>query len=389
MKIKTYNKISKKGLSLFPLTYEISDATSGEDAIVVRSASLLDMEFDENLKAIARAGAGVNNIPLDVCSQKGIVVFNTPGANANAVKELVIAAMIMSARPIFPAMEWVQTLGESNDLTKAIEKGKSNFVGPELVGKRIGVIGLGAIGIKVANFALHLGMEVYGYDPFISVESAWSLSKHVNHARKIEEIYKKCDFITLHLPENTTTKKMLNEESLKLMKNGTRILNFARGGLVDSKAMINAVEKGKVASYITDFPTVEMLGRKNIYAIPHLGASTPESEENCAMMAVKQLVDFLDNGNIANSVNLPTTVMERGEGVRFVFIHRNVPNMIAQITNVFSKASMNIDNLINKSKNEMAVTLVDTLCLEVDMILDELKNIDQMLSVRVIRGRDV
>lgn len=384
MKIKTYNKISKKGTTLFPQNYEVSDGVTGEDAILVRSASLLELEFDENLKAIARAGAGVNNIPIDACSEKGIVVFNTPGANANAVKELVIAALIMSARPIFPAMDWVQTLGESEELTKTIEKGKSNFVGPELAGKRIGVIGLGAIGIKVANFALHLGMEVYGYDPFISVESAWSLSKHVNHARKIEEIYKKCDFITLHLPENATTKNMLNEESLKLMKNGTRILNFARGGLVDSKAMINAVEKGKVASYMTDFPTVEMLGRKNIYAVPHLGASTPESEENCAVMAVKQLVDFLGHGDIVNSVNLPTTLMERGNGVRFVFIHRNVPNMIAQITNVFSKSSINIDNLINKSKNELAVTLVDALCTDYEAILCELKKIDQMLSVRAI-----
>lgn len=384
MKIKTYNKISKKGTTLFPQNYEVSDGVTGEDAILVRSASLLELEFDENLKAIARAGAGVNNIPIDACSEKGIVVFNTPGANANAVKELVIAALIMSARPIFPAMDWVQTLGESEELTKTIEKGKSNFVGPELAGKRIGVIGLGAIGIKVANFALHLGMEVYGYDPFISVESAWSLSKHVNHARKIEEIYKKCDFITLHLPENATTKNMLNEESLKLMKNGTRILNFARGGLVDSKAMINAVEKGKVASYMTDFPTVEMLGRKNIYAVPHLGASTPESEENCAVMAVKQLVDFLEHGDIVNSVNLPTTLMERGNGVRFVFIHRNVPNMIAQITNVFSKSSINIDNLINKSKNELAVTLVDALCTDYEAILCELKKIDQMLSVRAI-----
>lgn len=384
MKIKTYNKISKKGTTLFPQNYEVSDGVTGEDAILVRSASLLELEFDENLKAIARAGAGVNNIPIDACSEKGIVVFNTPGANANAVKELVIAALIMSARPIFPAMDWVQTLGESEELTKTIEKGKSNFVGPELAGKRIGVIGLGAIGIKVANFALHLGMEVYGYDPFISVESAWSLSKHVNHARKIEEIYKKCDFITLHLPENANTKNMLNEESLKLMKNGTRILNFARGGLVDSKAMINAVEKGKVASYMTDFPTVEMLGRKNIYAVPHLGASTPESEENCAVMAVKQLVDFLEHGDIVNSVNLPTTLMERGNGVRFVFIHRNVPNMIAQITNVFSKSSINIDNLINKSKNELAVTLVDALCTDYEAILCELKKIDQMLSVRAI-----
>lgn len=384
MKIKTYNKISKKGTTLFPQNYEVSDGVTGEDAILVRSASLLELAFDENLKAIARAGAGVNNIPIDACSEKGIVVFNTPGANANAVKELVIAALIMSARPIFPAMDWVQTLGESEELTKTIEKGKSNFVGPELAGKRIGVIGLGAIGIKVANFALHLGMEVYGYDPFISVESAWSLSKHVNHARKIEEIYKKCDFITLHLPENANTKNMLNEESLKLMKNGTRILNFARGGLVDSKAMINAVEKGKVASYMTDFPTVEMLGRKNIYAVPHLGASTPESEENCAVMAVKQLVDFLEHGDIVNSVNLPTTLMERGNGVRFVFIHRNVPNMIAQITNVFSKSSINIDNLINKSKNELAVTLVDALCTDYEAILCELKKIDQMLSVRAI-----
>lgn len=383
MKIKTYNKISKKGLNLFPEQYEVNDAVENEDAILVRSAALHEIAFNPELKAIARAGAGTNNVPIERCNDAGIVVFNTPGANANAVKELVVAAMIMSARPIYPAIEWIQTLNETADFTKVVEKGKSNFVGPEIAGKRLGVIGLGAIGIKVANLAVHLGMEVYGYDPYLSVDNAWSLSTRVIHAKKLEEIYKKCDFITLHLPETKDTKGMINAEALQLMKNGTRLLNFARGGLVEANDVIAAVEKGKLAAYVTDFATPEMLGRKNIYPLPHLGASTPESEENCAVMAVQQLKDYLENGNIVNSVNMPTVTMDRSGHARVVCVHRNVPNMIAQITNVLSQEGINIANLLNKSKGEMAVTLVDIES-NVGDIKEKIEAIDQVLKVRII-----
>lgn len=383
MKIKTYNKISKKGLNLFPDQYEVNDALTDEDAILVRSAALHEIEFNPQLKAIARAGAGTNNVPIERCNDAGIVVFNTPGANANAVKELVVAAMIMSARPIYPAIEWIQTLNETADFSKVVEKGKSNFVGPEIAGKRLGVVGLGAIGIKVANLAVHLGMEVYGYDPYLSVDNAWSLSTRVIHAKKLEEIYKKCDFITLHLPETKDTKGMINAQALQLMKNGTRLLNFARGGLVEANDVIAAVEKGKLAAYVTDFATPEMLGRKNIYPLPHLGASTPESEENCAVMAVQQLKDYLENGNIVNSVNMPTVTMDRSGHARVVCVHRNVPNMIAQITNVLSQEGINIANLLNKSKGEMAVTLVDIES-NVGDIKQKIEAIDQVLKVRII-----
>lgn len=383
MKIKTYNKISKKGLNLFPDQYEVNDALTDEDAILVRSAALHEIAFNPQLKAIARAGAGTNNVPIDRCNDAGIVVFNTPGANANAVKELVVAAMIMSARPIYPAIEWIQTLNETADFSKVVEKGKSNFVGPEIAGKRLGVVGLGAIGIKVANLAVHLGMEVYGYDPYLSVDNAWSLSTRVIHAKKLEEIYKKCDFITLHLPETKDTKGMINADALQLMKNGTRLLNFARGGLVEANDVIAAVEKGKLAAYVTDFATPEMLGRKNIYPLPHLGASTPESEENCAVMAVQQLKDYLENGNIVNSVNMPTVTMDRSGHARVVCVHRNVPNMIAQITNVLSQEGINIANLLNKSKGEMAVTLVDIEA-NVGDIKEKIEAIDQVLKVRII-----
>lgn len=383
MKIKTYNKISKKGLNLFPDQYEVNDALTDEDAILVRSAALHEIAFNPQLKAIARAGAGTNNVPIDRCNDAGIVVFNTPGANANAVKELVVAAMIMSARPIYPAIEWIQTLNETADFSKVVEKGKSNFVGPEIAGKRLGVVGLGAIGIKVANLAVHLGMEVYGYDPYLSVDNAWSLSTRVIHAKKLEEIYKKCDFITLHLPETKDTKGMINADALQLMKNGTRLLNFARGGLVEANDVIAAVEKGKLAAYVTDFAAPEMLGRKNIYPLPHLGASTPESEENCAVMAVQQLKDYLENGNIVNSVNMPTVTMDRSGHARVVCVHRNVPNMIAQITNVLSQEGINIANLLNKSKGEMAVTLVDIEA-NVGDIKEKIEAIDQVLKVRII-----
>lgn len=383
MKIKTYNKISKKGLNLFPSGYEVGDAVGEADAILVRSAQLHEVVFDPELKAIARAGAGTNNVPIERCNEAGIVVFNTPGANANAVKELVCAALILSVRPLVPAIEWVQTLSEVADFTKVIEKGKSNFIGPEIAGKRLGVIGLGAIGIQVANLAVHLGMEVYGYDPYLSVDNAWHLSTRVNHAKKLEEIYKKCDFITLHVPETKDTKGMINEETLQLMKNGTRLLNFARGGLVEVNDVIAAVEKGKLGAYVTDFATPAMLGRKNIYPLPHLGASTPESEENCAIMAVNELIDYLENGNIVNSVNLPTVTMERSGHARIVCVHRNVVNMIAQITNVLSAQGINIANLLNKSKGDMAVTLVDIEANE-PLVKEKLEAIDQVLKVRVI-----
>ncbi len=356
-KIKTLNKISKVGLDRFGGNYSCGDDIENPDAIMLRSFNMHDMEIPATVRAIARAGAGVNNIPIDKCTEKGIAVFNTPGANANAVKELVIAALLISSRKIFEGAKWASTLTE--DVSKAVEKGKSQFVGPEIMGKKLGVIGLGAIGVMVCNAAHSLGMDVIGYDPYISVDAAWGLSRAIHKAASVKEIFEQCDYITIHVPLNDETKDTISAESISMMKDGVRILNFARGGLVNSKAIIEAVESGKVAKYITDFPDADMINKENIIAIPHLGASTPESEDNCAVMAANELIDYLENGNVVNSVNFPKCTMERSTNVRICIFHKNIPNMIGQISKYFAEKNVNIENMINKGRGDYAYTMVD------------------------------
>lgn len=386
-KIKTFNKISPSGLEKFDKEkYVYGDEIENPDAALVRSASLHEMEFPENLKAIARAGAGTNNIPIDRCSEAGIVVFNTPGANANAVKELVIAGLLLSSRKIVSGIEWTKTLkGQGENVPKLVEKGKSAFAGPEIAGKSIGVIGLGAIGVLVANAADDLGMTVYGYDPYISVASAWNLNKNAIHVLDIKEIFANCDYITVHVPLNDNTRDLINKESIALMKDGVRILNFSRAELVNTADILEALDNGKVASYVTDFPTDEIIGAEGVIAIPHLGASTPESEDNCATMAVNQLIDYLENGNITNSVNLPDASMPRYENTtRICVIHRNVPNIISQITSVVSKQNINIENMLNKSKKDYAYSMLDISGEATDAIVNEIKSVSGIIKVRVI-----
>ena len=384
-KIKTLNKISQKGLKrLSPESYIYADDIENPDAVLVRSASMHDAVMGDNLLAIARAGAGVNNIPVETCGEKGIVVFNTPGANANAVKELVLAGLFLSSRKIVAGIEWARTLKGGDDVKKAVEKGKGAFAGPEISGKKLGVIGLGAIGANVANCAVALGMEVYGYDPFMSVDAAWHLSSSIKHALDIKEIFAECDYITLHVPLNDSTRNTVCADTLAVMKDGVRILNFARGELVNSADIISALESGKVASYVTDFPSDELLGVDGIIAIPHLGASTPESEDNCARMAVRQLKDYLENGNIVNSVNLPSVSALRSSACRICLIHRNIPNMLTQISGIVSAENVNIDNMLNKSRGELAYTMIDVPAAG-DSVIEKLTGIDGMIKVRVIK----
>ncbi|MEG0272457.1 MAG: phosphoglycerate dehydrogenase [Hydrogenoanaerobacterium sp.] len=386
--IKTLNKISPVGTDIFDKgKYRFVDENTAADAVLVRSASMLDTKFEPELKAIARAGAGVNNIPVERCSEQGIVVFNTPGANANAVKELVLAGILMSARRVIPAIDWARTLkGKGAEVSKLVEKGKGAFVGPEVYGKTLGVIGLGAIGVQVANAARHFGMQVYGYDPYLSVDTAWGLSRAIIHAKSLNEIYKNCDFITIHVPLTAETRAMINKETLDSCKNGVRILNFARGDLVSSEDILTAVASGKVAAYVTDFPTDEMLGVDGIVAIPHLGASTPESEDNCAKMAAAELVDFLENGNIKNSVNLPNMRMERSGSCRLAIIHRNIPTMITQISQAIGDDGLNIDNLTNKSKKDYAYTMVDVEGDVSQALMAKISNIESVLRVNLYRS---
>lgn len=383
-KIKTYNKISKIGLTVFDDKYTIGDEVENADGAIVRSAALHDVEFPSTLKAIARAGAGTNNIPIDRCSEQGIVVFNTPGANANAVKELVIAGLLISSRRVISAIEWAKTLkGEGDEVGKLVEKGKSAFAGPEIKGKKLGVIGLGAIGVLVANAANHLGMKVYGYDPYLSVNSAWNLTHNAVHIFDIKQIFEECDYITVHVPLNDATKGLINAKTIASMKDGVRILNFARAGLVNSADMIAALESGKVASYVVDFPTDEMLDVDGVIAIPHLGASTPESEDNCAQMAATELIDYLENGNIVNSVNLPEISMPRSGKARVCVIHKNIPNMLTAITGIVAENGVNIENMLNKSRGEYAYTMLDVA--EVDEeITNKITAIDGVIKVRVI-----
>ena len=380
------NPISPVGIEKFNENYVKTDAAEDADAILVRSAVMHEMEFGGNLKAVARAGAGVNNIPLDKCAEQGIIVFNTPGANANGVKELVIAGMLLASRDIIGGINWVQEHEEDGDLAKAAEKAKKAFAGTEIEGKKLGVIGLGAIGVLVANAAIYLGMDVYGYDPYVSVDSAWKLSRNIHHAKTVDELYKECDFITIHVPALEDTKGMINKDAISLMKKDVVILNFARDVLVDSEAMVDALISGTVKRYVTDFPTPEIAGVKNAIVIPHLGASTEESEDNCAKMAVKELRDYLENGNITHSVNYPDCNMGVKEsGSRITILHKNIPNMICQFTAVLGQENINIELMTNKSKKAFAYTMIDV---ESDVTADveeKLSEIEGVIKVRVIR----
>ena len=385
MNICTLNKIAACGTDRLGANYTITDELAGAAGVLVRSAAMHDIEMPENLLAIARAGAGVNNIPVDACGEQGIVVFNTPGANANAVKELVIAGLFLSSRKVTDGIAWAQTLkGEGDAVGKLVEKGKSAFTGPEIYGKKLGVIGLGAIGVLVANAAVALGMEVYGYDPYLSVDAAWKLSRAIKHANTLEEIYAECDYITVHVPLMPATKGMLGKDAFAAMKDGVRILNFSRDGLVDSAAMKEALAAGKVARYVVDFPTEEMLGVENVIAIPHLGASTPESEDNCAVMAADQIKDYLENGNIKNSVNYPDVQVPRSGDTRICVLHKNIPNMLAQISAVVSADGVNIDSMTNKSRKDFAYTVLDIEGEAKESFTKDIRAIDGVIRVRVL-----
>ncbi len=354
------NKISPIGTDRLGENYNFSTEMENPQGILVRSASMHDMELDKDLLAVARAGAGVNNIPVEKCSQEGVVVFNTPGANANAVKELVVASLFLSSRKIIDGSNWANTLKQEENVSKLVEKGKSAFAGPEVYGKSLGVIGLGAIGILVANAASKLGMTVYGYDPFLSVKSAWGLSSHINYAPTLDDIYANCDYITIHVPLNKDTKDLVSKDSIAKMKDNVRILNFARGELVNSNDIIEALEQDKVACYVTDFPDSAVIGVKNVIAIPHLGASTPESEDNCAIMAVDQLKEYLETGNITNSVNMPNiSLAKTADCARICIFHKNVPNTIGSFAAVCADMKLNIENMISKAKGDFAYTILD------------------------------
>lgn len=381
--IKLLNKIAACGTDIFDKDkYSLGEGIENPDAIMVRSAAMHEMTFGKELLAIARAGAGVNNIPVDKCSDEGIVVFNTPGANANAVKELAICALLLGSRKIVDGINWASTLTE--DVAKAVEKGKSAYVGPELSGKTLGVIGLGAIGAQLANAALGLGMTVYGYDPFISVDAAWKLSRGVKHAAELSEIYAKCDYISVHVPSTPDTKGMINAESIAQMKDGVRIINLARADLVNAADIKKAIADGKVASYVTDFPTEEVVGVPGIVTIPHLGASTPESEDNCAVMAANELIDYIEYGNIKNSVNYPNVNIPYGGGTRICVLHKNVPAVISQISTIISEANLNIENMANASKKDNAYTLIEVKGDVNVALLTEKFNAIENMRVRII-----
>ena len=384
--ILTLNSISPKGTERLPASlFTLTDDPSEAAGILVRSQNMKEMELPECLLAVARAGAGTNNIPIDRCTEQGIAVFNTPGANANAVKELTIAGLVLACRNISPALEWVNTLaGEGDAVGKLVEKGKSRFVGPELAGKRLGVIGLGAIGVKVANTATHLGLEVYGYDPYISVEAAWNLSRNVVHCVNLNDLYRQCDLITIHVPVTKDTAGFINAEAIAQMKPGVRILNFARGELVEESAILSATRSGRVACYVCDFPSAALIGQPGVVALPHLGASTPESEENCAVMAAEELKDYLLNGNIHNSVNLPDVELPRVGGNRICVLHRNIPGMLSGITSAVSDASLNIENLVNKGRGEIAYTMLDVSGNVGGAVINRLKSLEGSIRVRII-----
>lgn len=385
-KIKTMNKIAAVGLERLPADrYEVGDDVKHEDGILVRSAKLHDYEFPANLWAIARAGAGTNNIPVDRCAEAGIVVFNTPGANANAVKELVVCALLLASRDILGGSAWVKEQAAAGaDVAAVVEKGKSAFVGPELYRKTLGVVGLGAIGALVANVALSLGMEVYGYDPYLSVDAALRLDRHVHVVKDVNELYRVSDYVTIHVPYMDSTRHTINADALAQMKDGVRIINLARGELVDDEAMLAALESGKAARYVTDFPNNTVTLADKVVPIPHLGASTPESEDNCAVMAADELRDFLENGNIRNSVNFPTVEMERSGAQRLCIIHRNIPAMLANITIQLSNDGVNVENMTNKSKGDYAYTIVDVGTQVEENVISDIKGIPGIIRMRVI-----
>lgn len=385
-KIQTRNKIAPVGLNLFGRDeYEVASEIPGPDAMLLRSYKLAADEIEPSVKAIARAGAGVNNIPVEACTDRGIVVFNTPGANANSVKELVIAGLLLSSRQIHEGMNWVAGQSPDEDLARNVEKGKSSFAGSEINGKKLGVVGLGAIGVLVANAAIDLGMEVFGYDPFISVAAAWGLSSKVSRCESLDQLVGTCDYVSLHIPLTAETENLINAEMLKRAKPGIRILNFSRGGLVNRAAIKLGLADASVSRYITDFPTPELLGVKGVMSIPHLGASTEEAEDNCAVMAVKQLKDFLENGNIANSVNFPVCSMERTGGVRLILANRNVPNMLSQILTVLADEGLNVEDMVNKHRNGNAYNIIDlsASCISDDAI-KQLNTIDGVVMTRQI-----
>ncbi len=385
-KINCLNPIADVGLKNFSEQYQITADINEADGVLVRSASMHDTEIPEGLLAVARAGAGVNNIPLDKCAEKGVVVFNTPGANANGVKELVLAGMLLAARDVVGGIEWVKASADNADIAKAAEKEKKNFAGTEIMGKKLGVIGLGAIGVKVANAAVALGMEVYGYDPYLSVNAAWNLSRSVKHVLNVDDIYAECDYITIHVPLMDSTKGMINAVSIAKMKEGVILLNFARDLLANEKDVLEGLASGKIARYVSDFPNPTTAGQKGCIVIPHLGASTEESEDNCAVMAVAEMMDYLENGNIRNSVNYPACDM----GVctkagRVAIFHRNIANMITQFTAEFGAKGINISELTNKSRGDVAYTMIDVESTPTGEIIEALEKIEGVFRVRIVK----
>ncbi|MCL2210405.1 MAG: phosphoglycerate dehydrogenase [Treponema sp.] len=384
-RIQTLNKISPLGLDLFPKDkYEVAGDISNPDAILVRSAEMGDTEIPSSVIAIARAGAGYNNIPVQRCSDSGIVVFNTPGANANAVKELTLASLLLSSRNIVGGINWAASVADNADVAELVEKEKSKFTGPEIKGKTLGVVGLGAIGVMVANDAISLGMDVIGYDPYISVDAAWNLSREVKRADTLESLLAKSDYITLHLPLGDTTKGLLDCEKLKLIKKDARIINFSRNALVKDKDIVEALESGKISAYVTDFPTQELLACKKVIAIPHLGASTPEAEDNCAIMAVKQIMECLESGSIRNSVNFPRCKLEPSTPYRLIVINKNIPNMVGQITTNLANANINIQDLINHHRDDYGYNIIDTEHKIPSPVLDQIRNVNGIIKVRLI-----
>lgn len=385
-KIKTLNKISPVGLSKFdPAKYTCADDIEAPDAIMVRSAAMHDMELPESLLAVARAGAGVNNIPIEKCTALGIAVFNTPGANANAVKELVICALLLSSRKITKAIEWCKTIKDDENVTKSVEKGKSAFAGPEIKGKTLAVIGLGAIGRLVANAAVDLGMNVVGYDPFLTQEAAEALKREVKIENDLDKIYPQADYITLHVPLTPDTREMISSANIDKMKNTVRIINLARGDLANSADIISALEDGGMAAYVTDFPSADLIGVDGVIAMPHLGASTPESEENCASMGALELIDYIENGNVKNSVNLPAASMEKSGAARITVIHKNQPNMIATITDTISRDGINIANFVDKNRGEIAYSIIDVDSQISRTVVEDIEKISGVVRIRVIK----
>lgn len=383
--IKTLNAISPVGLAKLPKNqFQVFVDTDTPDGILVRSADMLNATFNKELLAIARAGAGVNNIPLDRCSEQGIVVFNTPGANANSVAELVVGMLIAGSRNVPAAAQWSQGLAGDPAMAKSVEKGKKQFVGSEIKGKTLGIIGLGAIGSRVANCAIALGMEVYGYDPYISIDSAWNLSSQVHHCVNMNDMLPLCDYLTIHVPYLPTTRDTINQHTLALCKDGVKILNYARGELVNTAALLEALDTGKVSAYMTDFPSEELLGRAGVICTPHLGASTPEAEDNCAAMAAQEISDYLKNGNISHSVNMPDVHQPRAGGRRICIIHKNEPGMISRITAITTDAGLNIENMVNKSKKDMAYTMLDATGRLDAGIAKKLADIPAVIRVRIL-----